>query len=266
MTKNLPIGVFDSGLGGLTVLSALKEQLPDESFVYLGDTARLPYGAKSARIVEKYSLEVCDFLIQYEVKMIVIACNTATAHAEQSIRNRYEIPVIGVIVPGVQALCDSTNNKRVGVVATRSTIKSGAYTKAILSKQPEMQVFARPCPLFVPLVEEGWVDKRITSLVIQEYLSEMVRENVDTIILGCTHYPLLKTSIQNEFRDLKLIDSSLEIARAVKSELQINNLENQEKKNSPNTIVYLTDITDQMNYLETLLGGMSVEKVEEIQL
>ncbi|MCB1175419.1 MAG: glutamate racemase [Leptospiraceae bacterium] len=263
-TLKRPIGVFDSGLGGLTVLRELRRLLPNEDFIYLGDTARLPYGAKSRRIVQRYSMEVAEFLIQHNAKQIVIACNTATAHAEAVLREAFDVPVIGVIEPGVRALLQQTRNGRIGVIGTRSTIKSAAYTAAIKRQAPDLQVFARACPLFVPLVEEGWIDKRITRLVIQEYLSELHREEVDTIVLGCTHYPLLKTTIQQEFPDFTLIDSSFEVARAVQA--AVDPSPTGDKPGASQAVVYLTDITDQMNHLETLLTGMNIDRLEETRL
>lgn len=278
MNGNRPIGVFDSGLGGLTVLAELVRALPDEKFIYFGDTARVPYGAKSPRIIQRYSTEVADHLLQYDIKLLVIACNTATAHAEAMLRERLAsrespVPVLGVIEPGVAALIKRSRNQRLGVLGTRSTIKSGEYAKRILQRLPEAQIFSKACPLFVPLVEEGWQDKRATRLVIQEYLSEMQREEVDTVVLGCTHYPLLKAAIQSEFPDLELVDSSRETALAVEELLNNQNL--RASPHPPASVsgssargvrIELTDLTDQMNDLENLLSGIPVAKIEEMSL
>ncbi len=254
-------------MGGLTVLAELVRALPNEEFLYLGDTARVPYGSRSARTVQRYSTEVGDYLLEHGVKMLVIACNTATAHAEALLMERLPIPVLGVIRPGVAALLARTRNRRVGVIGTRATIRSGSYEQAVRDRDPEVQVFSRACPLFVPLVEEGWLDKKITALVVQEYLSELVREEVDSVILGCTHYPLLKTAIEKEYPHLQLIDSSVEIARAVKELLAEKNLtRNTPPPENGGVRILLTDLTDQMQRLEQLFYGMRFDSVEEISL
>ncbi len=266
MADPRPIGVFDSGLGGLTVLAELVRALPAESFIYLGDTARVPYGAKSARIVERYSREVAAYLLEQDIKLLVIACNTASAHAEATLRRELKIPVLGVIQPGVDALLAASVRGRVGVIGTRSTIKSAVYERGIRSRRPEVQVFSKACPLFVPIVEEGWADKRVTQMIVEEYLSEMVREEVDAVVLGCTHYPLLKKAIRTVFPSLLLVDSSEEIARQTAKLLS----EHPELQAPPDTKPYvrieLTDLTEQMNDLERLLAGLPVSSVEEIQL
>ncbi len=245
LRSTLPIGVFDSGIGGLTVLSEMVKALPQESFVYLGDTARVPYGNRSAHIVQKYSFEDIEFLLEKKVKMIVIACNTATAHAEKAIRIQYNhLPIVGMIQPGVDSLLKQTNSKRVGVVATNSTIYSGEYEKRILEKKKGMEVFSQACPLLVPLIEEGWIEKEATRLTIQEYFSKLTNKKVSTIILGCTHYPLLKLPIQMEFPNLHLIDSSEETAKIVKKVLVTEGLiqKNDEIKNTQSSIrLYFTD-------------------------
>lgn len=282
MSDSRPIGVFDSGLGGLTVLTELVQALPDEQFIYFGDTARLPYGAKSRRIVQRYSEEVADHLLQYDIKLLVIACNTATAHAESALTERLAarpspVPVVGVIEPGVIALIKRSRNQRLGVLGTRSTIKSGEYARRILKHRPDAEIFNKACPLFVPLVEEGWIDKRVTRLVIQEYLSELQREEVDTVVLGCTHYPLLKATIQSEFPGLELVDSSRETASAVCDLLDAQNLRagtshaatgnSASAQGSRGSVrIELSDLTDQMNDLENLLAGIPVAKVEEVSL
>lgn len=259
-----PIGVFDSGLGGLTVLSELVRTLPDERFLYFGDTARVPYGPRSPRIIERYSREVAAYLAGKDIKMLVIACNTATAHAEALLAKELPFPVIGVIAPGVEALLDRTSNRRVGVVGTRSTIKSGAYESAILARDPTRRVHSKACPLFVPLVEEGWIDRRVTSLVVQEYLSELVREEIDTVILGCTHYPVLKGIIHEEFPNLNLVDSSVEIARATAARLA--QLAITAEPGSGSVQILVTDITDQLRSMEKLFGNFAFQSVEEVRL
>ena len=267
MSDNRPIGVFDSGMGGLTVLAELVRALPRERFVYLGDTARVPYGPRSPRVVRKYSLEAGDFLLKKDIKFFVIACNTATAHAEIALREKLGVPVLGVVAPGVEAMLARTKTRRVGVIGTRSMIKSGAYERAIHERDSSMGVFSRACPLFVPLVEEGWHDKKVTSLVIQEYLSEMAREDVDAVVLGCTHYPLLKDAIQSEFPALTLIDSSVETARAVDAKLtELGLRAGGGDESEARARILLTDGTDQMECLEQLFYGLPFSSVEEVRL
>jgi glutamate racemase len=209
-----PVGIFDSGIGGLTVAHAVMQQLPHESVTYFGDTARVPYGPKSPETVRRYSNEIASFLVDQGVKTVVIACNTATAHALPSLRDSLTIPVIGVIEPGARAAVRATRNGHVGVIGTAGTIKSGAYERALRALEPSLRVTARACPLFVPLVEEGWVDHEATRLIAREYLMPIVREEVDTLVLGCTHYPLLKRVIADVLGDdVTLIDSAEETAR-----------------------------------------------------
>ena len=208
-----PIGIFDSGLGGLTVAHAIMRQQPSESLVYFGDTARVPYGPKSPDTVRRYSHEIAGYLLEQGVKAIVVACNTATAHALPMLERELDVPVIGVVEPGARAAVRASRSGRIGVIATAGTIKSGAYVRAIHAEAPDAEVTARACPLFVPLVEEGWVNHDATWSVAQEYLAPFVKEKVDTLVLGCTHYPLLKPLIGEIIgRDVRLIDSAEETA------------------------------------------------------
>ena len=209
-----PVGVFDSGIGGLTVAHAVMQQLPHESVTYFGDTARVPYGPKSPDTVRRYSREIASFLVDQGVKTLVVACNTATAHALPALQDSLAIPVIGVIEPGARAAVHATRNGHVGVIGTAGTIKSGAYERALRALEPTLRVTVRACPLFVPLVEEGWVDHEATHLVAEEYLAPLLREDVDTLVLGCTHYPLLKSVIADVIGEsVRLIDSAEETAR-----------------------------------------------------
>jgi len=214
VTPDAPVGIFDSGIGGLTVAHAVMHQLPHESVTYFGDTARVPYGPKSPETVRRYSLEIASFLVEQQVKTLVVACNTATAHALPALRERLTIPVIGVIEPGARAAVSATRNGHVGVIGTAGTIKSGAYERALRALEPSLRITARPCPLFVPIVEEGWIDHEATRLIAREYLAPLLREEVDTLVLGCTHYPLLKHVIAGVLGpDVALIDSAEETAR-----------------------------------------------------
>jgi glutamate racemase len=215
--RSAPIGVFDSGLGGLTVAHAIMRELPAESLVYFGDTARVPYGPKSPDTVRRYSHEIAAYLLDQGVKAIVVACNTATAHALPMLQDELDVPVIGVVEPGARAAVRATKSGNVGVIATAGTIKSGAYVRAIKAEAPELHVTARACPLFVPLVEEGWIDHEATWSIAREYLEPFVRDEVDTLVLGCTHYPLLKRQIGEVVgRTVRLIDSAEETALDVR--------------------------------------------------
>jgi glutamate racemase len=208
-----PIGVFDSGLGGLTVAHAIMRALPAESLVYFGDTARVPYGPKSPETVRRYSREIAAYLLDQGVKAIVVACNTATAHALPVLRDELPVPVIGVVEPGARAAVAATRSGRIGVIATAGTIKSGAYVRAIHAEAPDATVTALACPLFVPLVEEGWTDHEATRSIAREYLAPFMHHEVDTLVLGCTHYPLLKPLIaQVVGPGVRLIDSAEETA------------------------------------------------------
>ncbi len=215
--RDRPIGVFDSGFGGLTVVEALARRLPAESILYFGDTARVPYGSKSPSTVRRFAREAARFLLARDIKLLVIACNTATAHAEEVLRQELEIPVVGVIEPGATAAVAATRTGRIGVVGTAGTIASGAYDRAVRSRLGEAaRVYSQPCPLFVPLVEEGWTDHPVTSAVAAEYLRPLKEVDVDVVILGCTHYPLLKRTMAAEMGDaVALVDSGEETARAV---------------------------------------------------
>jgi len=224
-TRERPIGVFDSGIGGLTVVRALRELLPNESIFYLGDTARVPYGGKSAATVERYSLEIAALLLEENCKTIVVACNTASALALTKLESTMPVPVTGVIQPGAQAAVAATRNRHIGVIGTRATIKSGAYERAILSLDAAVRVTARACPLFVPLIEEGWLESEITDRVVQQYLDPLVRDGIDTLVLGCTHYPLLHEAIGRFLGDaVKLVDSAQNCATAVRQLLEEEDL------------------------------------------
>ena len=212
-----PIGVFDSGIGGLTVVRELMRQLPNESLIYFGDTARVPYGPKSPDTIQRYSREISAYLLGQGVKAIVIACNTATAHALSALRGELSVPVIGVAEPGAQAAVSSSKSGRIGVIGTTGTVKSGAYDRAIHAIAPTAQVTSRPCPLFVPLVEEGWLDTEPTRLIAREYLTPLHDAHVDAVVLGCTHYPLLKPVIKEVLGGrVSLVDPAEQTAEETK--------------------------------------------------
>lgn len=211
-----PIGIFDSGLGGLTVLSAVRARLPQEDIIYFGDTARVPYGSKSREAVTGYARQIAAFLLSRGVKMIVIACNTASAYALDTLRKNLSIPVIGVIEPGAERAVIMSRTGRIGVIGTEGTIRSSSYTAAIRRRTPRAVVFGQACPLFVPLVEEGWTGHPVTRLVAQEYLAPLARRRIDTLVLGCTHYPLIKPVIQKIVGPkVQLVDSAEATAERV---------------------------------------------------
>jgi glutamate racemase len=211
--SNSPIGVFDSGIGGLTVAHEILRQLPHESLIYFGDTARVPYGPKSPETVRRYSREITSYLRELEVKAIVVACNTATAHALNVLQQEFAGPVIGVIEPGARAAVRATRSGHVGIIGTVGTVKSGAYDRAIREIDPALRTTSRACPLLVPLVEEGWTDHEATRLIASEYLEPLIDARVDTLVLGCTHYPLLKPLLGDILGDdVRLIDSAEETA------------------------------------------------------
>ena len=210
------IGIFDSGVGGLTVLREIVRVLPQEDTVYFGDTARVPYGTKSPETVTRYAGEIASFLLKRDIKLLVVACNTASAVALPSLKRQLSIPVVGVIEPGARRATEVTRSGRIGVIGTAGTIRSSAYTRAIKRLMPEAEVLTRACPLFVPLAEEGWTDNQVARLTAQSYLQELKDAAVDTLVLGCTHYPLLKPLIAEIMGpQVSLVDSAAETARTV---------------------------------------------------
>jgi glutamate racemase len=210
------VGIFDSGIGGLTVLKEIVRALPQEDTIYLGDTARVPYGTKSPATVVRYSGEIASFLVRQDVKLLVVACNTASAVALETLSRELPIPVVGVIEPGARKAASVTRSGRVGVIGTEATIASSAYTKAIKRIDPAIEVSTRACPLFVPLAEEGWTENEVARLTARTYLQDLAAEGVDTLVLGCTHYPLLKKVIAEVMGDgVTLVDSAEETALTV---------------------------------------------------
>ena len=208
-----PIGVFDSGIGGLTVARALMRHLPHENILYFGDTARVPYGVKSADTIIQYAIQIADFLLERQVKLLIVACNTMAAVAANAIRARSPVPVLDVIEVGAQVAAQSTRNRRVGVIGTLTTVGSGAYDLAIHGHDPAIAIHSQACPLFVPLVEEGWLEHPVTLLTAQEYLAPVLAQGIDTLVLGCTHYPLLRPLLEKVVgSDVRLVDSAQAIA------------------------------------------------------
>jgi glutamate racemase len=261
--KSKPIGVFDSGIGGLTVVSALRTLLPNESIFYLGDTARVPYGGKSASTVQRYSLEIASMLLEENAKTVVVACNTASAVALSQLTESVPVTVTGVILPGAQAAIAATRTGHIGVIGTRATINSGAYERALRSFDSGIRVTARACPLLVPLIEEGWLERPITDQIIMQYLGPLVNEGIDTLVLGCTHYPLLRPAMARLLGDkITLVDSAQNCANAVR-DLLIREKLRAPEENAGTLQVALTDRPD--SFLRIAREALQLE-VGEVQL
>lgn len=259
--NNSPIGVFDSGVGGLTVAREIMRELPDESIVYFGDTARVPYGSKSRETVTTFSKQIIRFLKTKDVKAIVIACNTASAFALHEVAKDADIPIIGVIEPGARTANNVTENGRVGIIATEGTVRSGTYEKVLKKINPNLKVFLKACPLFVPLVENGFIcrDDQIVRLVIRRYLSELKETGVDTLILGCTHYPLLRDAIADFMGDgVTLVDSGYETAIYCSKILRENNLLNTDGVHQTPEF-YVSDTPDGFKSVAGLFLGRNME-------
>jgi len=252
------IGIFDSGIGGLTVFKEIDKEFPTSDIYYLGDTARVPYGNKSKETIIRYSIEIGNYLKTFGINVLIIACNTASSYALGKLKEIMDIPVIGVVEPGVETALRYTKNGKIGVIGTSATIKSNSYKKPLEEKG--IQVFQKPCPLFVPLVEEGMVEGQITKLIIKEYLDEIVDKDIDTLILGCTHYPLLKNSIKNLYPHLEIVDSS----EAITEFLHKKNLQLSGKGIRK---IFITDESDSFEkFKNMLIGNIPLEKVEISQL
>lgn len=262
MASPRPIGVFDSGIGGLTVAHELMKQLPRESIVYFGDTARVPYGPKSPDTVCRYSREIGSFLRDQDVKAIVIACNTATAHALPVLREELEIPIIGVVEPGARAAVCASGGGHIGVIGTTGTVRSGAYERAIRALDPDVRVTVRACPLLVPLVEEGWIDHPITRQIAQEYIEPLIQEDIKALVLGCTHYPLLKSLLCRILGPgVALIDSAAETAAETGRVLKDRNLEAPEGAEPAHRFVASDDPLQFLQLGQRFLGD-AIEGVE----
>ena len=261
-----PIGVFDSGLGGLTVLRAIRERLPGEGTVYLGDTARVPYGPKAAETIRRYAIEATDFLVSKGVKAVVVACNTATARALPDVEARAGVPVLGVVEPGGRAAASASSTGRIGVIGTRGTISSRAYNAVIHSHRPDALVFEQACPLFVPLVEEGWTDDEVTRLAAERYLGPLLEQGIDTLVLACTHYPLLKPLLARVVgEDVRLIDSAESTAAALERLLISEDLTNT-SGGSAAARYYVTDEAARFDLLARRLLGEEVEHLEMVSV
>ena len=261
-----PIGVFDSGVGGLTVLREIMEMMPYEDVIYFGDTARIPYGSKSEQTVKKFAYQCAKFLYDKGVKTIVIACNTASAVAIDYLKDRFDIPVIGVIEPGARGAVEATKNGRIGVIGTYATIGSSAYQNKIMEKMPEAEIVGIPCPLFVPIVEEGWEYSEVARLTARQYFTELMEHDVDSLVLGCTHYPILRHTIGQVLGEkVCLVNPAFETAKELKETLRENSM----TKNDFVKAVYRYYVSDSPEKFRRIGGNFlkkEIELLEEIQI
>ena len=255
---NAPIGVFDSGVGGLTVAREIMRQLPEESMIYFGDTARVPYGTKSKDTIVRYSRQIVNFLLSKGVKAVVIACNTASALALADLQELYNVPIIGMVQPGAIAAMNATKNKNIGIIGTNATIKSGQYGQYLRKLDPSVTVVTKACPLFVPLVEEGLIDDRITEDMVSRYLREFKQYDIDSLILGCTHYPLFAELFKNELRtDAEVINTGTVIANQLQNLLGENLLSGSK---TGKTEIYLTDT--ECNFISVAQKVLSEKEIK----
>jgi glutamate racemase len=247
-----PIGIFDSGVGGLTVVSEIIKALPYEELVYFGDTARVPYGSKSVEAVTKFSRQISAFLLSKDVKAIVIACSTASSNAFKALSQEFPIPFIEVISPGVEDAALVTRNRIVGVIGTEATIRTGLYDTLLKEKIPEVKVYSKACPLFVPLAEEGWTKNTVARITAEIYLQELLDREIDSLILGCTHYPLLISCIKDVVGQVRIINAAESTARKLKAFLEENGLESS-RRSVPKHSFYASDNTRKFNRLSSLI-------------
>ncbi len=269
--RDAPLGVFDSGLGGLTVVRALREALPDEHMIYLGDTARVPYGTKGPATVIKYALACSRHMVSRGVKALVVACNTVSAVAPERLRVELDIPVLGVVEPGARAAVAATRTGRIGVLATAGTIASGAYPRAVAQLSTRAEVIGQPAPLLVPLAEEGWTSGEVPRLAIRRYLEPLARAGVDVVVLGCTHYPLLRELIEDEVRerigpDVAVVDSAHATAQEVRSFLFARELARVPSSARPTVQLLVTDVPGAFPETAARFLGDAVRDVEQIDL
>ena len=267
--KMAPIGVFDSGVGGLTVAREISRQLPYENIVYFGDTARVPYGSKSQNTIIRFSEQIIRFLKTKEVKAIVIACNTASALALDEMQQEFDLPILGVVKPGAKVAVETTANKRIGLIGTEANIRSGVYTRYIKSLDDEAKVFEKACPLFVPLVEEGWLHDDITLQVASRYLEELKEKDIDTLIMGCTHYPLIRSTIRKVMGDkVNLVNPAYETAIELKNLLERDNLANKCDVDSPSSMYrfYVSDAEEKFKLFANSILPFDITMTKQINI
>lgn len=264
--NNAPIGVFDSGVGGLTVAREIIRQLPDESIVYFGDTARVPYGSKSKDTIIRYARQIVRFLRTKQVKAIVVACNTASAFALDTIEQELDIPIIGVVKPGAKSAIENTKNKRIGIIGTEGTIKSELYTRYICGIDPEIEVVGKACPLFVPLVEEGLLHDTITDQVATRYLADLKQQNIDSLILGCTHYPLLRSTVGKVMgEEVTLVNPAYETAISLKKLLEKKEM-NASGDTKPHYEYYVSDAAERFKSFANSIMPFKTDMIQLINI
>ena len=261
-----PIGIFDSGIGGLTVAKRIISMFPNENIVYFGDTARVPYGTKSNSTVIEYAIQDARFLINKNVKLIIAACNTASSVALDELKARFDVSVIGMIEPGAELALNKTKNRRIGVIGTNATVNNKAYSKALKKLDADLQVFEKACPLFVPLAEEGWLNHKATKLIAEEYLSELKEKEIDTLILGCTHYPILAEVIQEVMgRNVTLIDSGYAASLQVENYLDGRGIRNDSNQYGTHHY-YVSDLPNRFKPMAERFLGNPVNQIEKVDV
>ncbi len=266
MNRTNPIGFFDSGIGGLTVVRSVLERLPDENIVYFGDTARVPYGSKSNETVIEYSLQAANFLLRKNIKLLVVACNTASSVALKELRRFLTIPVIGMIEPGSKMALQETKNGIIGVIGTQSTINNKAYSNQIKKLNPKVKVIEKACPLFVPLAEEGWINHKATELIAKEYLTELKEKKIDTLVLACTHYPILSNVIQKVVgRNVKLVHSGEPAAKIIEEYLNGRGLRNNSNQLGKREF-YVSDVPNKFNEIAERFLGTKIKHLYKVEL
>ncbi|TCT13963.1 glutamate racemase [Natranaerovirga pectinivora] len=262
-----PIGVFDSGVGGLTVAKEIMALLPNEKVIYFGDTARVPYGSKSKTTIVRYSQQIVRFLLTEDVKAIVIACNTANSYALEEVKEMFSIPIIGVALPGAEMAVNATQNYKIGVIGTEGTIKSEIYSKLINQINPGAEVIGKACPLFVPLVEEGLINDSVTEEIARRYLDDFKQKPVDTVVLGCTHYPLIEDVIQKIMGDkVYLVNPAFETAKNLKDLLIKNNIENSEINTNHHHYFYVSDRAEKFEEFAKIILNYPMMPVKQINI
>jgi len=266
MNRTNPIGFFDSGIGGLTVVKSVSQLMPNENIVYFGDTARVPYGSKSNETVIEYSIQAANFLLRKNIKLLIVACNTASSVALKELRKFLTIPVIGMIEPGAKMAVSESKNKVVGVIGTRATINNKAYSTELKKLNPKIKVYEKACPLFVPLAEEGWMDHKATEIAAKEYLAELKEKNIDSLILGCTHYPILMPVIQKVVgKSVKLIDSGSPAAKIVEEYLNGRGLRNQSVHHGQSEF-YVSDVPTTFREVAERFLGRKLTHLHKVEL
>lgn len=261
-----PIGIFDSGVGGLTVVREIMKALPGEVIVYFGDTARVPYGTKSKETITRFAMEDAAFLMSHDVKAIIVACNSVSSNSLPHLKQHFPVPIIGVIEPAVLHACQKTTKKKIGVIGTDATIESNAYKETIETLCPDVEVFSKSCPLFVPLAEEGWIDKKATILIAEEYLRGLLEQGIDTLLLGCTHYPILKDVIQHVVGEqVTLIDSAFYTAVFLRESLEKQRLLKRSEEERA-SLFFLSDIPRKFSEIAERFLGKHITQLSVVDI